>query len=76
MSDKSDLGDSPTTDEPIPHDAVCAADAAEIACMSTTTLRRHAARGRFRQWGHPERTGYWYSRADMEAERAKFRRVR
>lgn len=74
MSDKSDLSDTNGLDDPLPDDAICAADAAKIACMSTTTLRRRARSGQFRWWFHPNRSGYWYSQADMEAHRAEFRR--
>lgn len=58
-----------------PDDLVSASDAATIAFTSTRSLRRWAEAGRISQYEHPDRSGYWYSRAEMEAERAKFRRV-
>lgn len=60
----------------VPDDLVTAQEASAISLHSAWTLRQMAEEEKVRQFQRDGRSGYWYSRAEMEAERAKFRRVR
>lgn len=62
-------------DQGVPDDLVTAQEASAISRHSAWTLRQMATEKKVGQWQREGRSGYWYSRAEMEAERAKFRRV-
>lgn len=63
------------TESDVPDDLIPAYKARRLLACSASALRLWASQGKIGQWRHPDRTGFYYDRAEVEDMRAGFRRT-